>query len=177
MPSWRCSTGILRRPSSVSVSGGGQTQSHFGTIAARSTRHFGTIIPTSVMVIALRSAAISLFETTSNQRSALSGQPNPKVKTLPLISGKLGPQPKRRDRPQVIHHGGPSARHEAPTAGDRKSNNKTKSITRIFTTEMRRQHGESLWKRKAKLKIKFKTINAERTENTEKIDSKTWRQN
>src|SRR5215469_13911476 len=62
MPSWRCSTGILRRLSSVYVSGGGQTQSHFGTIAARSIRRYGTTFLTSVMVIALRSAAISLFE-------------------------------------------------------------------------------------------------------------------
>src|SRR5882672_2176373 len=59
---WRCSTGILRRPSSAYVSGGGQTQSHFGTIAARSTRRFGTTFPTSVMAIVLRSAAISLFD-------------------------------------------------------------------------------------------------------------------
>src|SRR5215472_11172651 len=62
MPFWRCSTGILRRPSSAYVSGGGQTQSHSGTIVARSTRRFGTTFPTSVMVIALRSAAIGLFD-------------------------------------------------------------------------------------------------------------------
>src|SRR5215813_2907552 len=62
MPFWRCSTGILRRRSSAYGSGGGQTQSHFGTIAARSIRRSGTIFPTSVMVIALPSAAISLFD-------------------------------------------------------------------------------------------------------------------
>src|SRR5215813_2143409 len=62
MPFWRCSIGILRRPSSAYVSGGGQTQSLFGTIAARSIRRFGTIFPTSVMVIALPSAAINLFD-------------------------------------------------------------------------------------------------------------------
>src|SRR5215467_3833286 len=70
MPFWRCSTGILRRPSSAYVSGGGQTQSHFGTIAARNTRRFGTTFPTSVMVIALPSAAISLFDNIGNRPQA-----------------------------------------------------------------------------------------------------------
>src|SRR5262249_14440132 len=96
MPSWRCSTGILKRLSSACVSGDGQTQSHSGTIAARSTKRVRTTLPTSVMVIALPSAATGLFDSLAPKQNIHHGDtelsseiPNPAKRVRDLYPHRV----------------------------------------------------------------------------------------
>src|SRR5215469_9410837 len=162
MPSWRCSTAILRRPSSACASGGGQIQSHFGTIAARSTRRFGTTFPTGVMVIALRFAAISRFDNIGNRPQAPEGQLLASSFWL-LVKSKSKSKCKSKISPQRTQRNGEVGRQEAGDRSQKALGNRLQA-----TAPEEQLLASSFWllvKSKSKSKCKGKT-SPQRTQRT-----------